>query len=138
MASFLYPSAIFALANGALDFNDSLKVMLVTSAHMPNKADDMRSDIADEASGTNYAAGGKVIDYKLQRAGDETHVIFDPVDWPGVTLTDVDGAIIYKSVGTPSGDPLICFVDLGDPKSVVANTFQFNPTSPLKIIGLDV
>ena len=63
MASLIYNSCLEDLARGAIDFDtDSFKVMLVTSAYVPDKdAHLKRSAITNEVSPSGtYAAGGGV------------------------------------------------------------------------------
>ena len=60
MADVIYNAYKKGLGDGAIDWlNDTIKVMLVTSAYTPDQdAHDFKDDITNEISGTGYTAGG--------------------------------------------------------------------------------
>ena len=139
MASVLFNKIIHATATGAVNFSTAnFKVMLVTSAYAPDRdADNFRSDVTDEVSGTGYTAGGLAITATVARedANDRTTVTFGEVEWPDVTIT-ARAAVIYVSRGgASSADELVAYVDFGSDKTATAESFIFRPTSPLRMIN---
>ena len=76
---------------------------------------------SQEVSSSGYTAGGKALvnpGVKVSSAVAITN--FANVSWTGVTLT-AQGALIYND--TASGDPAVCVLDFGGPKTATAGTF---------------
>jgi len=108
---------------------DSLKIALIKAS--PTGTYDATttnySDVtgnSDEASGTNYAAGGQVLD-SATISVDGTTAIVDFADevFANVT-TSADGCIIYNTANSNSA---ICVIDFGGTVSATAGdlTIQF-------------
>lgn len=113
MASFVYNSAKKAIIDGSIDLlNDSLKIMLLDSDHVPDATDTEKADVvADEISGTGYTAGGAALsNVSLTRSG--AVVTFDADD---VVIDDLSPdfryAVIYDD--THADDALIALLDPG-------------------------
>lgn len=139
MASVLYNKIINATAKGAVDFaTATFKVLLVTAGYTPNKdAHNFRSNVNNEVVGTGYTAGGAAISATVARddAGDQTTVTFDSVDWTLASFT-ARAAVIYVDRGGPAtADELVAYVDFGEDKTALAETFTFTPTTPLRMIN---
>lgn len=127
MASLIYNSAVEDLAKGAIDFDtDTFKVMLVTSSYTPNKdTHDKRDDVTNEVSGTGYTSGGETSACTVTKdtATDKVTLSFAAVSWGSSTITAA-GAVIYKSTGTASADPLVGYIDFGGNVSSNGGTFS--------------
>lgn len=117
MASFIYNSCLEDAAKGAIDFDtDTFKTLLVTSSYTPNKdTHDRRDDVTNEVAATGgYTAGGATTACTVAKdtANDRVTLTFTGPSWPTSTIT-ARGAVIYKSTGTASADPLVAYVDFG-------------------------
>jgi hypothetical protein len=88
--------------------SDILKVMLVNDyVVVPNH--EFVSDVqVDEASGTGYTAGGKVLAGRTLTAVAPIILDADNVEWPMSSIT-ATGAILYKDTGDPATSPLIAY-----------------------------
>ena len=126
MASGLYGVTFLNALNNtlALDLdNDTLKIMLVTSAYTPDfGTHDFKADVTNEVVGTGYTAGGETLTSVTltQSAGTIT---FDAADvtWTSSTIT-ARAAVIYDD--TIVNDPLICYIDFGSDQSSSSGDFQ--------------
>lgn len=113
--------------DGSIDLDtDTIKVALVTSSYTPDQdAHDFFDDVTNEVSGTGYSAGGASLANKAVTADNtDNEGVFDADDvtWSTSTIT-ARGAVIYKSTGTASTSPLICYIDFGADKSSSAGNF---------------
>lgn len=107
---------------------DTVYCMLINSTGVSgaDPDDEFRSSYtANEVSTTNYTAGGTEITSKTTSA-DTTNDLgyFDGADvsWSSVTLT-ARGAVVYKSTGAATTDPVICMFDFGSDQTATAGTF---------------
>jgi hypothetical protein len=76
---------------------------------------------SQEVSSSGYTAGGKaLVNSGVKVSGAVAITNFSNVSWTGVTLT-AQGALIYND--TASGDPAVCVLDFGGPKTATAGTF---------------
>lgn len=128
MASLIYNSAVDDLAKGAIDFDtDTFKTLLVTSSYTPNKdTHDKRDDVTNEVAATGgYTAGGETSACTVTKdtANDKVTLSFAAVSWGSSTITAA-GAVIYKSTGTASADPLVAYIDFGGDVSSNGGTFS--------------
>jgi hypothetical protein len=128
MASLIYNSAVDDLARGAIDFDtDTFKTLLVTSSYTPNKdTHDKRDDVTNEVAATGgYTAGGETSACTVTKdtANDKVTLSFAAVSWGSSTITAA-GAVIYKSTGTASADPLVAYIDFGGDVSSNGGTFS--------------
>lgn len=122
-------------------FTGSFKFLLVTS--VPSEANldayDFRDDIANEATGTGYTAGGvaaTVTVGSVDTTNDRTPVTISdlPNAWTGSTITAV-GGWLYKVVGSAATDQLVAFVDFGGTVSSTAGNYSVTFTAPLYVNG---
>lgn len=121
--------------------NDSFKVMLSTSAFVPDQDTlDFRDDVTNEVSGTGYTAGGVAVSGKTlsyDAASNEVRLLMADNVWgPGATIAGVRVATLYKVTGgAASTDPVIAYlVEAAD--VAVSNgtlTIDNDPTTVLKI-----
>jgi hypothetical protein len=115
MANTIYNYAKSGLLSGTFNLgSDTLKVALVTSSYTPNiDTNHFFSDLSNEVSGTGYTAGGATLT-SLAVSTDTTNDrgAFDAADvtWSTSTIT-ARGAVVYKSTGTSSTSPLLCYFD---------------------------
>lgn len=104
---------------------DTIKIALVTSSYTPNQdSHDFFDDVTNEITGTGYTAGGATLTVTTSQDDTDNEGVFDATDatWSTSTLTAA-GAVIYKSTGTPSTSPLICYLDFGGNVTSTAGTF---------------
>ena len=133
MASLIYNSFVDDMARGAIDLDtDTFKVMLVTSAYVPNKDTDLkRSAVTNEVTGTGYTAGGVATACTVTKstANDRVTLSFAAVNWASSTIT-ARGAVIYKSRGgASSADELVCYIDFVSDVSSTASTFSLGSST---------
>jgi hypothetical protein len=113
--------------------SDTLKVALLTSAYTPARdTDQYWSGVsANEASGTGYTAGGQALTTTWTRDATNHRAVLgaSDVSWSGATFT-FRYAVLYKSTGTASTSPLICYTDFGSTQSATGATvtLQFDTT----------
>jgi hypothetical protein len=116
VASLIFNRAIDAAARGQIDFDsDSFAVMLVEDSYAPDKdADEFRSDVTGEASGTGYDAGGAdvVVDAELDNTTDRVDVTLGGNVWDATSVT-ARGAVYYQKTGNAATDRLVCYIDFG-------------------------
>lgn len=131
MANVIYNSFKRDIMNGSIDLDtDTVKVMLVTSAYVPNiDTHTKRSDITNEVVGTAYVAGGVALATKVVSA-DNTNDLgkfdADDVSWAASTIT-ARGAVLYKSRGgVATADELIAYLDFVTDKVSTAGNFNLN------------
>jgi len=114
MPSIVYNSALEESLSGEIDFaNDDFKVMLVTSAYIPDKdAHEKRSDISGEVVGAGYVAGGQSVTVTPARDDptDRYNVALGGSLWAASTIT-ARGAVYYKDNGNPTLDQLVGYID---------------------------
>lgn len=128
MANVIYNSFFTDLKNGEIDLtNDTISVMLVTSAYVPNRdTHSKRSNVTGEVTGTGYTQGGKELQSKIvSQDNSNDRALFDANDlsWEESTIT-ARGAVIYKSTGNASTDNLITYVDFTEDKISSSGIFE--------------
>jgi hypothetical protein len=131
MASLIYNSCVDDMARGNIDFDtDSFKVMLVTSAYVPDKdAHLKRSDVTSEVVGTGYTAGGLAATVTVAKdlVNDRVDVSLGGVNWPSSTIT-ARGAVYYKARGgAATADELVAYVDFA--ANIISSGGAFNLTA---------
>ncbi|QRY62765.1 hypothetical protein JVX90_00360 [Gordonia sp. PDNC005] len=123
----LYANVHKSIANKEIELdNDTIKVMLCTSAYTPNQGTHQyKSSVTNEITGTGYTAGGVTLQNVVAvTTGNVFKFDADDVSWPSSTLT-ARYAVIYDA--TPASDasrPLIGYVDFGADVSTTSGTFQ--------------
>lgn len=129
MADMIYTSFASDVMSGAINLaTDALKVMLVSSKYVPNKAEHARrSDVMHEVNGPGYTTGGtKLTGVSVSIDPDSGAGLLNADDtvWKSATLT-ARGAIVYKSLGGSAvNDPLIRYVDFGTDKTSTEDAFS--------------
>lgn len=123
-------------ANGAVDWHastaDTFKVMLTTSTYVLNATaydtHDFKNDVTNEATGTNWAAGGVTLAAaSLTSAYDSTtdQARYDGPDIAQATTTvTARNGVVYRSTGTDTTSALISGIDFGADVSTTAGTFS--------------
>lgn len=116
------------LDGSAPDLTDNtIRVMLVTSAYVPVDTQQFRSSVTNEVVGAGYTAGGQILGSKTITG--TTTPVFDAADvtWSSSTIT-ARGAVIYQDTGNAATDRLIHYIDFGsDQISSSGNfTIQWN------------
>lgn len=134
MASVFYNNYFEELGKGNIDYTtDTFKLMLMTTSYTPDvDTEAFRADLSGEASGTNYTAGGQAVDsvtLTQDNTNDRAVVDFADEVFSNVTLSNVDGAVLYKDTGNSATDVLICYIDFTEGAlQVVANDFTVTPS----------
>lgn len=128
MADVIYNGFKAKIMDGSIDLDtDTIKVALVTSTYTPDQdAHVFFSSVTNEVSGTGYTAGGASLANKtVTQDNTDNEGVFDAddVSWTTATIT-ARGAVVYKSTGTSSTSPLICYIDFGADKVSTAGTFS--------------
>ena len=135
MTDVVFSLCVRKAITGVINFDsDTFYAMLVTATYTPNKdAHDFRDDVTNEISGAGYTAGGKEIPVTveaLDTATDYIDVTFGPVDWTGLTASDIRQAVIYKRRGgASSADELIYCHDFDADTDIVAGTLEIEATT---------
>jgi hypothetical protein len=115
---------------------DTIFVMLCTSAFVPDKqTQTTRADITNEVVGGGYPPGGiaSALSSLLNVPANRLDITPAPATFVTVSLT-ARFAVYYKNNGgVPSGDPLVCWIDFGADKTVVATNFNVFASAPLSV-----
>jgi hypothetical protein len=129
MASFVYNSykaKLFSLANSVNLATDTIKVMLTTSAYVPDQDNHaFINQVTSEVVGAGYVAGGSALANKTvtqDNTNDKGVFDADDVTWANSTIT-ARYAVVYKDTGTPATAPLICVFDFGSDKISTGGPF---------------
>ena len=133
MASLAYTNSIARALAGDVDFDTSIKVMLVTSSYVADKDHDYRNDITNEVTGTGYVSGGAsaTCSVSFDSANDRADVTLGGTSWDasGGSLAAA-GAVYYKSRGgLSSADEVIAFIDFGGTVTATNATFTLNAST---------
>jgi hypothetical protein len=138
----LYGNFGISLAKRLIDLStagDSIKVMLTTSAYVPNQdTHDFKDDVTNEVVGTGYTAGGIALATKTLTYTGATNVVMfdaDDVSWGGATFTSRVAVIYDATPGTDATRPLIGYVLFDVDQVVTAGTFSivWDPAGIFKI-----
>lgn len=133
MASLIFNSAIDDAVRALVDFDtDSFKVLLVTSAYVPDKdTHTRRSDVTDEVTGLGYTANGVAASVTVTKdtANDRIDISLGAVSWAAATITAA-AAVYYKaSGGAASADPLVAYIDFGGDVISTAGLFSLTAST---------
>lgn len=97
--------------------SDALKLMLATSAYVPNlDTDRYQSAVTNEITGTGYTAGGVTLTSVTFTYNATTNVWTldaDDATWNPSTITARYAALYDSTPGTAATNPLITLVDFG-------------------------
>jgi hypothetical protein len=116
-----YGQALLKALNKEIDFDtDTIKVMLCTSAYVPDQDAHVYKDVSvtSEVTGTGYTAGGATLASKTIGYTAATNIIaLDAADvtWAASTIT-ARYAVIYDD-SPASNKPLLAYVDFGADQS---------------------
>jgi hypothetical protein len=116
-----YGQALLKALNKEIDFDtDVIKVMLCTSAYVPDQDAHVYKDVSvtSEVTGTGYTAGGATLASKTIAYTAATNIIaLDAADvtWAASTIT-ARYAVIYDD-SPASNKPLLAYVDFGADQS---------------------
>lgn len=108
-----------------IDFDtDTIKVMLTTSAYVPNTAThQFKSDVTSEVTGTNYVAGGTALAAKtVTLVGSVVTFDANDVTWlQSLTgFSNARFAVMYKDTGVAGTSPLVGYLDFVTDKGNVS------------------
>ena len=129
MPNAVYNALKTGLVNGDINLGaDTLKVILVSSAYVPNiDTHEDYADITNEiATGGGYTAGGQALSgvaILTDLPNDRAALDANDVIWSASTITAARGAVIYKDTGTPATSKLITYIDFGTDKSSSGGDF---------------
>lgn len=122
----------------AIDFDtDDLRIALISNATSPvtlrNSADFM--DDFTEVTGTGYAPFA-LTDQTLFEDTGNSQLQFktsDAITWAqnGAGATGIYWAILYKHVGAAGSNPVVGYLDLTGPRSLVAGAITIDPTGDI-------
>ena len=114
MASFVYDSALLSAFEGRINFNsDNFKVVLLSSAYRPDKANDAyRSDLTDEVEGRGYD-GSASADVKAALVNGALMLSLGSILIPNATV-EARYAVYVTDRGSPEEEELIACIDFGD------------------------
>lgn len=104
------------LKNGGDTIKCSLHISYTPNIDTHDYWDDVSGT---EITGTGYTTGGATLaNQAVTQDNTNDRAVFDADDvtWSASTIT-ARYAILYKSTGTPSTSPLICYFDFGSDKS---------------------
>jgi hypothetical protein len=112
-----YGNALLKALNKEIDWDtDTIKVMLCTSAYVPDQdAHIYKSSVTNEITGTGYVAGGATLTTKTITYDAATNKItLDAADvtWASSTIT-ARYAVIYGDTGVAGTSVLLGYVDFG-------------------------
>lgn len=134
MASFIFNSALYDEATGAIDYDtNSFKVLLLTSSATPNQDTwTNRSHITNEvANGNGYTTDGKTATVSVgsvDTTNNRVDITLGGTSWTSATFT-ARYAIYYKTTGTAATDLLVAVNDFGSDKSPSAGTLTLNAST---------
>lgn len=106
--------------------SDTINLSIITSSYTPSRTtDEYWSQVsAYEATADDYSAVGLGnIIINVDTTGHEVEAISDNITWPGPTYAIGRYLVIYKVGASAETSPLICYVDLGEDKTIVGVEF---------------
>lgn len=130
------------LGSGNIDYTtDSFKLMLMTTSYTPDVDNDaFRSDLTGEASGSGYTAGGEAltsVTITQDNTNDRANVDAADLTFSSISVSNVDGAVLYKDTGTAATDILVCYIDFSEGAQTINSgdfviTFDSNGVHTIK------
>lgn len=135
IASRWYAKGIQRLADKQIDLlDDSVKVALFTNAYTPNfTTHEFYPSLTNEATGTGYTAGGKVLTGKMFVDNTYDQLVFSAANtvWTGLT-TAFRYLVLFDD--TAAGKPLIACIDMTTTRTVTAQdltvVWQYSGLNP--------
>lgn len=137
----IYGLTIKGIFNGGVSVDwdtDTIKCALTTSTYTPDQdVHDFFNDVTNEVTGTGYTAGGVTLTTPTITYTGATNVMMldaDDAAWSSSTIT-ARTAVVYKSTGTASTSPLVCYQQSSVDVSSTAGTFtvQWNASGIVTI-----
>lgn len=136
MAAFAwYGQGLKNLALGNVNWDSSTdtdyKVMLCTSAYVPDPDHEFRSSVANEVTGTGYTAGGANLTaaarsvYYDTTSNEARLCITGNVVWSASTIT-ARRAVIYKNTGNAATDLLVGYCNFDSDVSSTNGDFTID------------
>lgn len=119
--------------------SDTIKVMLATSAVVPNQQTwQYQSSVTNEVTGTGYTAGGATLASKTEVITGQVKALdAADVSWASSTITARYAYIYDATPGTAATNPLLAYVDFG--ADVISSNGPFSITwDPSGIITFTV
>ncbi|MPN02668.1 hypothetical protein SDC9_149884 [bioreactor metagenome] len=136
----MYGNALLKALNKEVNYlADTIKVMLCTSAYVPDQDVHIyKSSITNEVVGSGYVAGGATLTTKTMTYDGATNTIkldADDITWASSTIT-ARYAVIYDSTGTDSTSTLLGYIDFGADQTSSAGSFTitFDATGIFAVI----
>lgn len=129
MANAAYNGLKTALITGDINLaTDTLKVILVSSAYVPNiDTHVFYSDVTNELiTGGGYTQGGQTlagVAIVTDLSNDRAALDANDMTWAASTITAARGAIIYKDTGVPGTSKLVTYIDFIVDKSSSGGDF---------------
>lgn len=127
MASNVYAQFFKSFLAGGHDIEtDNLKMMLTTSAYVPNKnSDQFQSSVTNEVTGSGYTAGGISIAQTVTDTGGVYTLGSGTADFGILTVANIRIAVVYDATpGTAATNPLVWYWDTGANNSPAGVDFQ--------------
>lgn len=114
MAARAYGKFVQHVAKADIDFDTAqLKALLVGSGYTPDyDANEFRSDITSEVSGTGYTAGGISLTSEsitLDTTNHRLKVDADDANFGTLTVSGIVGLVVYVDTGSSATDQLVSF-----------------------------
>lgn len=111
--------------------NDTIKVMLVKTAYVPDQdahdfIDDVNANEIAGGGGTNYTAGGKELTEKAVSYDNATNTVrlkAKTLEWKEVTA-EFRYAVVYKDTGVAGTSPVLQYIDAGAVQKVASGTVK--------------
>lgn len=130
VSSTLFGGFLESFANKEVDLSsDTLNVMLLTSAYVPDDTHRYLSDLTGEVVGTGYTSGGKALTnvaVTYDSASKTLKLDAEDISWTQSTVTAHYAVIVDVTPGTAQTNPLISYVDFGADVSDTNGTFEIN------------
>jgi len=132
----IYQQAVQNILKGDIDFDTAVfKVMLASSSYTPNMdTHDFKDDVvANEVTGTNWAAGGQTTTATVTTDGasNEVRIALSDISVATVTVTDGKHAVVYNSSpGTDATRHLLGYVTFDTALAPTAGTLTIDFPSP--------
>lgn len=130
MATFFMRGAVKDMVGKVIDYDTDTQKYALLDALLTDRdtASYGYGDLTtQEASGTNYTAGGNTLSSLLIDTSVATQVALDAADtsWASSTISGVLGGIVWDdTVTTPKADPILIHHDFGGSYSTTSGTFS--------------
>lgn len=111
----------------------TLKLALMTTSYTFDETDVYYSDLSGEASGTGYTTGGQAVNnvtVTQSDANDGAIIDYDTEVFSGITVTNVNGCVLYFDTGTPGTSKLVEYKAFTEgAQTIVAGNFTVTPNA---------